>query len=417
MVKAIEVQSLNFGYKDDLVLKDISFSLEKGQFMSIIGPNGSGKSTLLKNICNLEKQNSGKIEIHGKNIVQYKSKELAKKIALVPQDTFISYDFPVFDVVLMGRFPYLGRFDKETDEDFEITKEALKITNTFYLRDRNINEISGGERQRVIIARALAQEPEIIFLDEPTSHLDINHQMDLLNILRNLNKEKNTTIVLVIHDINLACRYSDIIMLLDKGEILSIGSPKEVVTRENIEKAYGLNTIIEENPYTNSLYIVPLSLNGIVKKANKKEKIHIISGGGTGREIISKLEEAGYDLSLGVINVGDSDWQLGKKLSIKMVEEEPFSHISEKAFKRNIQFIKKADIVVLGSTPYGKGNMKNLEAAHLALKMGKKVYFLDAYSKDNKFDYADGEAEKLLNEMKKKGLLVINSIDEIIKKA
>ncbi|WP_416197537.1 MAG: Iron complex transport system ATP-binding protein [Sporanaerobacter sp.] len=417
MVKAIKVQSLKFGYKDDLVLKDISFSLEEGQFMSIIGPNGSGKSTLLKNICNLEKPNSGEIEIHGKNISQYKSKELAKKIALVPQDTFISYDFSVFDVVLMGRFPYLGRFDKETDEDFEITKEALKITNTFHLRDRNINEISGGERQRVIIARALAQEPDIIFLDEPTSHLDINHQMDLLNILRNLNKEKNTTIVLVIHDINLACRYSDIIMLLDKGEILSIGSPKEVVTRENIEKAYGLNTIIEENPYTNSLYIVPLSLNGIVKKVDKKEKVHIISGGGTGREIISKLEEAGYDLSLGVINVGDSDWQLGKELSIKMVEEKPFSHISEEAFKKNIQFIREADIVVLGSTPYGRGNMKNLEAASLALNMGKTVYFLDNYSKDNKFDYTDGEAEKLLNEMKGKGLLIINSIDEIIKKA
>lgn len=417
MVKAIKVQSLKFGYKDDLVLKDISFSLEEGQFMSIIGPNGSGKSTLLKNICNLEKPNSGEIEIHGENISQYKSKELAKKIALVPQDTFISYDFSVFDVVLMGRFPYLGRFDKETDEDFEITKEALKITNTFHLRDRNINEISGGERQRVIIARALAQEPDIIFLDEPTSHLDINHQMDLLNILRNLNKEKNTTIVLVIHDINLACRYSDIIMLLDKGEILSIGSPKEVVTRENIEKAYGLNTIIEENPYTNSLYIVPLSLNGIVKKVDKKEKVHIISGGGTGREIISKLEEAGYDLSLGVINVGDSDWQLGKELSIKMVEEKPFSHISEEAFKKNIQFIREADIVVLGSTPYGRGNMKNLEAASLALNMGKTVYFLDNYSKDNKFDYTDGEAEKLLNEMKGKGLLIINSIDEIIKKA
>ncbi|MCG4586285.1 ABC transporter ATP-binding protein, partial [Anaerosalibacter bizertensis] len=196
---ALEVENLNFAYRKQLVLKDISFFIEKGQFISIIGPNGSGKSTLLKNLSNLYNPESGFIKVYGKDIKKYRTKELAKNISLVPQDTTISYDFTVFDIVMMGRFPYLDRFKKENEKDFKIVAEALKKTNTFHLRNRNINEISGGERQRVIIARALAQESEIIFLDEPTSHLDINHQIDLLNLLKQLNEEKGTTIILVIH--------------------------------------------------------------------------------------------------------------------------------------------------------------------------------------------------------------------------
>lgn len=416
MDKAIIVDSLEFGYTNKSVLKDISFSVEKGQFISIIGPNGSGKSTLLKNLANIYLPLKGDIEIDGKNISNYNKKELARKIALVPQDTTISYDFSVFDVALMGRFPYIGRFEKESENDYKMVVEALKLTNTFHLRDRSINEISGGERQRVIIARALIQEPEIIFLDEPTSHLDINHQIDLLTILKNLNKEKNTTIILVIHDINLACRYSDKIVLMDDGKILSEGNPEEVITRENIEEAYGLNVIIEENPYTESLYIVPLSLKNGEEIQKPKEKIHLIAGGGSGREILTKLEEKGFELTLGVINTGDSDWSLAKKLFIRTIDEIPFSDISEESYKKNLEFISEADIIILSSTAYGVGNLKNLKAAYEALKMGKAVYLVDNYKSDYKFDYTNGEAQSLLDKMKNEGLNIVNSIDEIIEK-
>lgn len=416
MDNAIVVDSLNFGYTREKVLKDISFSVEKGQFISIIGPNGSGKSTLLKNLANIYSPLNGKIDIDGKNIVNYKKKELAKKIALVPQDTTISYDFSVFDIVLMGRFPYISRFEKESEYDYEMVVESLKLTNTFHLRDRSINEISGGERQRVIIARALVQEPEIIFLDEPTSHLDINHQIDLLTLLKNLNKEKNTTIILVIHDINLACRYSDKIVLMDDGKILSEGNPEEVVTRKNIEEAYGLNVIIEENPYTESLYIVPLSLKNGEITQKPKEKVHVIAGGGSGREILTKLEEKGVNISLGVINTGDSDWDLAKKLFIKTVDEIPFSDISEESYKKNIELISSSDIIILSSTAYGSGNLKNLKSAYEALKMGKNVYLVNNYKGDYKFDYTDGEAQCILDKMKSEGLIIVSSIDEIIEK-
>lgn len=371
---ALEVENLNFTYKKELALKDISFSIKKGQFLSIIGPNGSGKSTLLNNLSNIENPQSGSINIYDEDINEYESKKLARTIALVPQDTFISYGFSVLDIVLMGRFPHLNRFEKESEEDFKIVNKALKKTNTFHLRDRNVNEISGGERQRVIIARALAQESEIIFLDEPTSHLDINHQIDLLNLLKQLNEERNTTIVLVIHDINLASRYSDEIILMDGGKIVSKGAPEKVVTRKNIEKTYGLNVIVEENPYTHSLYIVPLSLKNSMDKDKRRGRIHVIAGGGTAGEILSKLEEKSYDISVGVINVGDSDWRLAKNLSLNIVDERAFSEISNESFKRNMKAIEKSETVIISSIPYGKGNLKNLEAAYNAVKMGKRVY-------------------------------------------
>lgn len=257
---ALEVQNLKIGYGKELVLDGISFNIEKGKFVSIIGPNGSGKSTLLKTLNHLYIPWEGEILIDGNDINRLKKKELAKEIALVPQETNIDYEFTVEDVVLMGRHPHKGRFQKEDENDYKIINEALKMTNTLHLRDRVITEISGGERQRVIIAKALAQKPSIILLDEPTSHLDINHQIEILNLLKKLNKENGTTIILVIHDINLGVRYSDEIIMLNERKVLGIGSPEEVITKENIELAYNIKVVIEKNKHTDSLYLIPVEV-------------------------------------------------------------------------------------------------------------------------------------------------------------
>lgn len=255
---SIEVENLEFEYKDDLVLENISFNIEEGMFTSIIGPNGSGKSTLLKLLSNIYYSESGKILIDNKDINSFKKRDLARKIALVPQDTIIDYEFTVEEIVLMGRHPYKERFEKENTNDFEIVKEALDMTNTYHLKDRVITELSGGERQRVIISRALAQDPSIILLDEPTSHLDINHQIEILNLLKKLNKEKGTTIILVIHDINLGIRYSDEIIMLNKGRIIAKGTPEKVITKDNIELAYNMQVEIDRNKHTNAIYLTPV---------------------------------------------------------------------------------------------------------------------------------------------------------------
>lgn len=255
---ALEIDNLKFGYKKDIVLNGLTFNIEKGSFVSIIGPNGSGKSTLLKLLSQLYSPDYGNVLIYGEDIKNFKKKELARKIALVPQDTIIDFEFTVEDIVFMGRHPYKGRFQKDDENDHNIVRRAMEMTNTLYLKNRIITEISGGERQRVIIAKALAQDPSIILLDEPTSHLDINHQVEILNLLKRLNEEKGTTIIIVVHDVNLASRYSDEIILLNEGKILGMGSPEEVITNENIEFAYDLKVAIDRNKHSNKLYLTPI---------------------------------------------------------------------------------------------------------------------------------------------------------------
>lgn len=255
---ALEVENLKFGYGKNLVLDEISFKVRKGEFISIIGPNGSGKSTLLKILNHIYIPWEGKVSMEGNNINHLNKKKLAKKIALVAQDTRIDYEFTVEDIVLMGRHPHKKRFQKDNIRDYDIVRESLEMTNTVDLKNRIVTEISGGEMQRVMIARALAQRPSIILLDEPTSHLDINHQMEILKLLKEMNRKNGTTIILVIHDINLGIRYSDQIIMLNKGKLIGMGNSQKIITRNNIKSVYDINTVIENNQHTNSLHIIPL---------------------------------------------------------------------------------------------------------------------------------------------------------------
>ncbi|MFA5577100.1 MAG: ABC transporter ATP-binding protein [Tissierellaceae bacterium] len=259
-MSVIDVKDLQFGYRSEKVIDDLSFMINRASLVSLIGPNGSGKSTIIKLLSNIYRPWKGKIFLEGQDINSYKRKELARKIALVPQNTIINYEFTVEDIVLMGRYPHKKRFQREDEEDLRIAHRAMEDTNTLHLKDKIVTEISGGERQRVIIAKALAQNPSIILLDEPTAHLDLNHQIEVLNLLRNLNKEKGTTIIIAIHDINLATIYSDEIFMLSSGKIVDKGRPEEVITKGNIEFVYNLEVAIDRNKYTNSLSITPINI-------------------------------------------------------------------------------------------------------------------------------------------------------------
>lgn len=261
---SINVKDLNYSYDDKKILQDINISLEKNKFYSIIGPNGSGKTTLLKNIARILPPQKECIYIDGKEINSYKVRDLAKKMASVPQNTNIDFDFTVLDIILMGRSPYLKAFQNEGEKDLKIAHEVMEMTNTWHLKDKNINELSGGERQRVIIARALAQESEIILLDEPISNLDMQHQLEILDTVKYLNRE--VTIVAVLHDLNLAGEYSDYILMLKEGKILSSGKPEQVLTEKNIKETYNMNTYILKNPVTGKPHIIPVSKRSLIEK-------------------------------------------------------------------------------------------------------------------------------------------------------
>lgn len=252
----LDVKNLSFSYDKKQILKGIDLSFYKGKFYSIIGPNGSGKSTFIKNISRIIEPNRRSIFIDNEDICTFNNKKLARLIAVIPQNISIDYDFSVFDIVMMGRSPYKGRFNEFDAEDERIVEKYMRVTDTWRLKDKLITELSGGEAQRVIAARALSQETDIILLDEPTSHLDIQYQIEFLNIFKKLRNEK--IIITVLHDLNLASIFSDEVVLIESGKVAAIGSPEEVITKENIKSVYNISVEILKNPVSKCPFIVPV---------------------------------------------------------------------------------------------------------------------------------------------------------------
>ncbi|MCM8761690.1 MAG: ABC transporter ATP-binding protein [Candidatus Omnitrophica bacterium] len=259
MANILSVKGLYGGYGSQMVVRGVSFEVGRGEFLGIIGPNGSGKSTLLRLATRILKPSAGSVMLDGKNIRSIDSKAFFRRVAFVSQDTIIQFPFTARQIVLMGRIPHLKRLQFETRRDLEIADRALALTDTSHLAERPIDSLSAGERQRVIIAKALAQEPELLFLDEPTSHLDIGHQARTLDLLKKLNMEKNLTIVMVLHDLNLASAYCDRLIMLNDGVIYREGCPDEVLTYQNIEAIYHTVVLVNKSRITSrpNIVVVP----------------------------------------------------------------------------------------------------------------------------------------------------------------
>jgi iron complex transport system ATP-binding protein len=256
MKENIKIRNLSFAYEGKEILKDISLDFNKGRFYSIIGPNGSGKSTFIKNISKILVPKHKSVFIDKDDILSFNSKNLSRKMAVIPQNILIDYEFTVFDIVMMGRSPYKRRFQDFDIEDEKIVQKYMQITNTWKLKDKLITQLSGGELQRVVAARALSQETDIILLDEPTSHLDIQYQVEFLSIFKNLKKDK--VIISVLHDLNLASIFSDEIILVNKGQVEAIGEPWQVINKENIKNVYNLSVQVFENPVSKCPFIIPI---------------------------------------------------------------------------------------------------------------------------------------------------------------
>lgn len=238
----IKVENLSFAYAQSTILKDISFELMQGQFLTIAGPNGAGKTTLLNLLCGLLKPKAGSIEIDTADIESYSVKKLAQKVAVVRQEFVPVFDFTVQQTVAMARMPYLGTFGFESNIDKEVIAEALEMTDTIQFASRPLAQLSGGERQRVFIARALAQNTPILLLDEPTSFLDLKHQVGIYDLLKAAQLERGKTIVSVTHDINLAAQYADVALLLSTDTGYRIGCIKDIFSAEQIEKVFSVRT-------------------------------------------------------------------------------------------------------------------------------------------------------------------------------
>jgi len=252
----VAVRGLSWRYGNRQVLSDITLSFEKGKLYSIIGPNGSGKTTLLRNIAKSLEPAAGSVFLNGTDIMDLSTRDVARKLSVVPQNTYIDFDFTVLDIVLMGRNPYISRLGSESREDMAAAEHAMRLTNTWDFRGKSINEVSGGERQRALVARALAQDTAVMLLDEPVSQLDLHHQIELMDMVLSLSQDRKRTILSVMHDLNLAARYSDFLILLNGGRVVVQGTPWQVLTRENIETVYHLDSCIVNNPVTGKPFLI-----------------------------------------------------------------------------------------------------------------------------------------------------------------
>ena len=245
----ININNLIFAYDNRMIFNDLSVSFPQGGFCSILGPNGSGKTTLLKCIVGLLHPSGGTIMLDGKPMSEYKMMDLARKIAYVPQYQDIVFDISVFDYVMLGRNPYQTPWEMQCAEDKEVVESMLQKCNVWHYRDTLIQSLSGGERQRVMIARAMAQQTGIMLLDEPLSNIDVTHKFEIMDILQELNEERNVTVLIILHDLPIAKAYSKQVLLLKEGKMLQFGDKNAVLTEENIRNCFGLSeryTVSEE---------------------------------------------------------------------------------------------------------------------------------------------------------------------------
>jgi len=412
LVKLI-VQGIECYYNSVKVLDNVSFTVSGGSFFGVIGPNGSGKTTLLRTISGVLRPKIGSVLIDNQEIHTLKKVEVAKKVGVVPQNPSSTLNFTVLDVVLMGRNPYLGRMESEDADDLSIAEWAMKLTSTLHLADRHIDELSGGERQRVIIARALAQRPKVLLLDEPTLHLDINHQLEIMELLRRLCSEQKLAVIAVLHDFNLAARYCDSLAIMSQGRITAIGPCERVLTSRNIEEAFGVRVVIKRHPVTGFLYATPLSKGG-KNHPTRKFKVHLICGGGSGGYLMRELVEEVFRLTAGVLNVIDSDYETAEALGVPAICEAPFSPITDENHQENLKMIMAADIVLIADMPFGYMNLKNLEAALEAQKAGKRIVIVAGQPSRSR-DYTGGRAKAILERLKEQGAIVVKNGKEAIK--
>jgi iron complex transport system ATP-binding protein len=254
----VKIEDLSCGYGKEIVLKEISFEVKAGQFVGLIGPNGSGKTTMIRAISGLLPPQKGVILLNGNAVSRKRPRELAAKMAVVTQSQEATPPFSVEEFVLLGRVPHWSRFQLlETKTDVEIAERAMALTGISHLRGRGMGKLSGGERQLASLARALAQGPDLLLLDEPTAHLDIGHQVQIMRLLKKLNREA-LTIVAVLHDLNLASLYCQRLILLNKGRVRRAGPPKEVLTEEIINEVYETSIVVKEDPYISRPLVFPV---------------------------------------------------------------------------------------------------------------------------------------------------------------
>ena len=393
---SINAENLHAGYGTQEIVKSVSCAFAPGTFTGIIGPNGSGKTTLLKAFSRVIPA-SGILELEGKSVADFTPAELGMALGFVPQDEERPFSYTVMQVVLMARYARTSRFASLTPADFARCHAVLEETGITHLKDRSIRALSGGEWQRVLIARALAQDTQVLLLDEPTSHLDLSHQSDILTLMRNL-AGSGSTIIGVFHDLNLAALFCDRLIMIRNGQVVADDAPAQVLTPVKIREVYGADVITSVHPATGRTFLMPLATTTGSIPPDKTRNILVISGGGSGTDLLHFLSRKGFSLTAGILATSDTDYLTVKALEIPCVPTPPFSPIPAHSLEKLRGMVLQADRIILSSHPVGLGNLPVLSVLRES-DLTRVIVHLPEGRNFPTYDFAKGAAAAAMTDL------------------
>ncbi|SDY31945.1 heme ABC transporter ATP-binding protein [Halopenitus persicus] len=373
----LEATDVTVTIGDATVLEGVDLAVEAGSFLGVVGPNGAGKTTLLRALRGSLTPDRGHVRVAGEDLTTLSARATARRVASVPQDTVLSFDFTVEQVVEMGRTPHRSRFATPDAADREAVDDAMATTDTARFADRSVGTLSGGERQRVLLARALAQETPVLVLDEPTGSLDVNHAVETLELVRGL-VEAGKTVVAAIHDLNLAARYCDELLLLADGRVRSVGTPETVLSQAALRDAFDARTFVTEQPGSTAPLVTALpetpghgSAAGDDDSATSDDgsdpgmehpPIHVVGTGRRAATVVSVLAAAGFDVSVGVVPAGDAAAERAREVDADPVCVPSFSGITGAAAATARERADAAAALVLVDADVADGNRPIVEA-------------------------------------------------------
>jgi iron complex transport system ATP-binding protein len=364
MPALLEAEGLAYEAGGHRILDGAGLTVDRGDLVGVIGPNGAGKTTLLRIVCGLIAPAAGRIEIGGLPLAGLRPPERARRIAFMSQDTSQSFAFTVTEVLLMARYPWLARFERETDADRERARRALAYVGLGGFEDRSFTDLSGGERQLVMFARVLVQDTEIIALDEPSSSLDIRHQDRVFSMARELARERRA-VVASVHDLDAASRWCSRLVLLDRGRVAAAGTPEEVLCSAHLDPVYGVRTLVSANPAAGGLSVAVMP----ERLPPRGMRVHLVGGAGSAMNLTRELLRLGCEVTGGIAHEDDSDEKLWRSLGVEHRAVGAFSRIGDGDLEAAAALVEAADIVVLCSFPVGAGNLGNLRLADRARRL------------------------------------------------
>jgi iron complex transport system ATP-binding protein len=413
---ALRLHHLSISYGARPALRDVDLVVPAGEFVALAGPNGSGKTTLIRAVLGLLPSPPGAVELFGRPADSLTVRERARRVAWVPQEETPRDDVPLLDYVLYGRNAHLGWLDGESESD---RRHALNILDQMGLGDRandGVLSISGGERQRAILARAIAQEAPLLLLDEPTSHLDIGHQLDLLARVRSLVEERQVAVIAAMHDLNLAARFADRIVVLSRGRKYQEGAPRDVLSEELLARVWGVSADLRQDPRTGVPYLLPHHVLVPASPALTNiggKSIHVVAGGGAGGAYLRSLADEGFRLTVGAINLLDSDSETAELLGIPSAVEIPFAPLGPEVRDRNREFLDAARAIVVTPFAVGPSNLCNLE--DLLPYRTRVPILLVAKPALASRDFTQGRAQELWNKLLEAGAIEVSDPPSVVR--